>query len=338
MRTRRTSRLDATFLVVVALALASPAFPGDGRTPVYPTAPPTTVTIASPGSYYLTDDFDYSSFAGTAIMITTDHVTLDLAGHTIITRAGAADYAIRIRDSDGIVVHDGRVQNGLVFLENNNRPRVSIDVLRLHIATTASAGNGGIQAWNGSGSGVLSLRLDGNKVECLTSTQGLNLQDTVDSVISNNSIANCNFAIYAQGSTNVVFESNQLTKSATGLYLSGSANRCRVVDNLITECTGDGIYITGAYNYLADNLTASNGRFGIHLAGGAHGNMIQHNATSGNADCGIAVGGSENTAMANNTPDNGPGCTATQSCTGGLASSTGITNGGSANLLCMNIP
>ena len=57
-------------------------------------------TISAPGSYCVQQDLSYSALSGTAITVTSGHVTLDLGGHTIWGSANPASTATGIYGSD----------------------------------------------------------------------------------------------------------------------------------------------------------------------------------------------------------------------------------------------
>lgn len=319
------------FLVV--LVVPSFVVAGDGRTPVTPTSPPSTVVISEPGSYYLTDDFNYPGFGGTVIDITADKVTLDLDGHTIVAGTGPA---IHVASADAVAIRDGNVEGGSygVLVENLTRPRTYFAMTRLFI----SGAGGSFLAWNGTGAGVLSVQVEGSKIDCVAGGDGVGLQDCDDCAVVSNRIAGCNNGIYTDiTTTNLVLEANQVSTCVTGINQNG-ARDTRVVRNTVTSCSGAGIRINGEANLVEGNLASNNGGDGIRAFASALNTTIRDNVSASNAACGIVVHSAAVGVVVtdNRVPGNAGGCTEPQGCGVGPTSTTGI-NAPSATL-CMNIP
>ena len=100
-------RLNATSLLALALGAATVALaqPAEGNR-----INRANIVITQPGTYVL--DRDITSFGDTiAIDVNAWNVDIDLMGHSIIGPGGKNGTGIRIRNAQGVRVHNGTVQN-----------------------------------------------------------------------------------------------------------------------------------------------------------------------------------------------------------------------------------
>jgi hypothetical protein len=110
MKNLKKFAASLTFLVLAFLAFQSSAFAADADkcTPI--SAVPFTISAA--GSYCLTKDISTPSTTGVAISVTSDDVSIDLAGYTLGNLlAGTGTQAIGIQ---GIGLNNVTIQNGTV--------------------------------------------------------------------------------------------------------------------------------------------------------------------------------------------------------------------------------
>ena len=105
------------------------------RTPIRGSGP---VTIATPGSYYLTSNINVTGTTG--VIITASNVTLDLNGFTI---AGSQDNFGVVMGSNTlhVVVRNGTIRNFAQGLLNTGITTVSLSNLRITFAQVSDDRN-----------------------------------------------------------------------------------------------------------------------------------------------------------------------------------------------------
>jgi parallel beta-helix repeat protein len=298
-------------LILLALAaLPLPLAAADGRFPI--SGP---VTIAQPGSYYVTRDFTVGG-TGSAILISSNDVTLDLNGHTIIC-GGAVFYCIeavnrnRIRVTGGAVYGGG---NGIDVYNDSVTGIFTVDHMQLSgqtgsaISVMSTGAATLLQARItdnrivGASAGITLNYLDGGQVErnliertgtgdgiALTSASGVSVRDNTVSGGSRNGIT-----LQSCGSIDV---SNNHVSAATDYraILLNDTNYCRISQNVAVF---EGIALnTSNSNTLDWNMTQCNCSglpfcicFGLSINSGTNNvysnNRGQITAVTGNVDAG----------------------------------------------------
>ena len=353
--------------LLVALGLgAAPLLAGDGRIPVHVPSPAGTISIASPGSYYLTEDLDYTSIGTGAIDITANDVTLDLAGH-VITCSGSV-VCVRAIGVSGLRITNGRIRGGKspvsIIGVASSSSTVAMDLVDVG-GTTSSVNVVSIKSGGGVG-GEMVAELKGNLVACAGTigTVGFYLEDLADGVVERNVVRNCGFGIQSVVTGNTVVSHNQVSGNGVGLSLelnhgeilgnliSGSAtgsglevfgNNNLIALNVASDNQGAGITVDGDRNDLRENTTSENATHGIDVVGDI--NTLEQNLATANTNCGINVSGDQSLVARNRTPGHPSGgtCTAVtnQQLACGLAATgnaSGIQDSGTGNLFCGNLP
>ena len=96
----------------------------------------------------------------------------------------------------------------------------------------------------------------------LTNTDiGIELFESDECLISNNSISNNLFGIYLEGNNNSI-SNNLISNNGWGIYLERSNN---IVSNNNISSNGCGIELPGSKNIISDNIISSNKRYGIYI-------------------------------------------------------------------------
>jgi parallel beta-helix repeat protein len=198
------------------------------------------VTIAAPGSYYLTANINVAGT--TAVIITASNVTLDLNGFTI---AGNLDNfgVVMGGNALNVVVRNGTIRNFAQGILNTGVTIVSLS----HLTITENLRNG--VAFDSDGIGVF---IDGCTID-------RNQQD----------------GIVALGSLMVITNSTVVSNGHDGIELSGSANVV-IRGNRVDDNGGSGIHAaihfegdSAPSGTILDNVLLHNGRFGIETSSAA---------------------------------------------------------------------
>ena len=209
----------------------------ESRTPIRGPGP---VTIATPGSYYLTSNINVAGT--TAVIITASNVTLDLNGFTI---AGNLDNfgVVMGANTFNVVVRNGTIRSFAQGLLNAGVTIVSLSNLTI----TENLRNG--VGFDSDGIGVF---ID----DC---TIDRNQQD----------------GIVALGSLMVITNSTVVRNGHDGIELSGSANVV-IRGNRVGDNGGSGIHAaihfagdSAPAGTVVDNVLFHNGRFGIETSSAA---------------------------------------------------------------------
>jgi hypothetical protein len=95
------------------------------------------VTITAPGSYYLTTN---ATVAGTAILLQSSNVTVDLNGFTLSGDGGTTDYGVWVNPTShvqNVTVRDGRFHNfaGAVSVGGEGADNILVENIQMHTST-----------------------------------------------------------------------------------------------------------------------------------------------------------------------------------------------------------
>jgi parallel beta-helix repeat protein len=313
---KRALALGAVFTV---LGLTQPAA-DNGRIPVF--APR---VINRPGHYVVTRDI--SATAGSVVLIRANDVTLDLNGHTLTLPTGT-DAIILIDNTlatRGVTIRNGRLVGGInaivtPFLGHPSQVRLedleiancsgtaviffdpeSVEITRCHVHD----GGAGISAQASSTQFV--GRILNNKVERVGSF-GILLLGLLSGEVSGNVVTDIGSAsvgvagiqIYGPGvpgteSGAVIVARNVVStlpggSDDDGMIILENSPGDLILDNVVTNCGGDGILVRGDQTRVEGNIVSGNGGDGIRIvsagAGGSW-NHLEGNQTQGNGSCGI---------------------------------------------------
>ena len=359
--------MKRTLSAIVCLWAGALAQAGDGRKPVYVPSPVATIGIATEGSYYLTENLDFSGSGIPAINIAVDNVNLDLRGHTVTCDTSVDCILVSTGAFDGIRITNGVIRGGLraIYYSWSGTAVHSISVDRMDIGGMNPTGGVGISLHASSGTVVASIT--DNVINCDSATaNGMELYGVGNSVVKGNVASNCGSGIYvSSASFNVSVTDNQLSGNEYGVdtfsdngditHNLASGNRLSAIyvggdNNLVAfnvasfTYQGYGIRVVGHHNNVRENSAIDNDYDGISVQSGSTLNTIEKNVATGNFDCGIRVAGDNCLVVENRTQDNPNGgfcgaATQTLACgVAGAGNANGITNLGSGNLLCGNLP
>ncbi len=207
------------------------------RTPLHG---PGTVTIAAPGSYYLTSNINVARVP--AVVITASNVTLDLNGFTL---AGNLDSfgVVMGGNTLGVLVRNGTIRNFAQGLLNAGVTIVSLS----HLTITENLSNG--VGFDTDGIGVF---IDGCTI-----------------------VRNQRDGILALGATMVVTNSTVASNGHDGIELGDSAHVV-IQGNRLDDNGGSGIHAaihfvgdSAPTGTIIDNVLVHNGRYGIETSSAA---------------------------------------------------------------------
>lgn len=308
--------------ILFCLLLANSVFAAEGKIPIDDarncSAGAGAITL--PGSYFLSDNIDNtdssngSCVAGNAIVVQSDHVTIDLMGHTINV-SGAFD-GIYANGYTDIEIRNGKIVNntggfaGIELTQPGGEFRITdVTVIGfsdygIHIVSALACSDpraravvsnnnivGGLKGINLNC--AQSSRIEDNQVR--GATDGIILQNTVDSIINNNiSNQNNSGGIVVDMSNNLAITNNVVAKNANVGILIKSTNTSIISRNNASSNLGHGIQLDGSVggavsNMVTYNNASNNGGLnnGIFIDTGAAQNAIDWNVTSNNPGCGI---------------------------------------------------
>ena len=337
--------------VLTVLGLTQPAA-DIGRIPVFA---PTIISRA--GHYVVTRDI--SATAGVVIEIRANDVTLDLNGHTLALPAGPdpiilIDTTLATR---GLTVRNGRLvggSNGIdtpypghpfrVRLEDLEIANCSLTAINLfepesveitgcHVHDVGSAGmsvhedsalcvgrilNNTVERAGGFGMvilGLLSGEISGNVVTDIGSA----------------TVGVPGILVYGSGlpgtQSGAVLVAHNVVRTLPGgtdddgIVILENSPGDLILDNVVTNCGGDGILVRGDQTRIEGNLVSGNGGHGIRIGTAGSGgswNHLEGNQTQGNGGCGISFETSNAHVYRNNI-------------VGGNGVVPGLCNGGGAN-------
>jgi parallel beta-helix repeat protein len=289
--------------------------------------------ITQPGSYYLTQDINFTQ-AHDAISVECNDVTIDLMGYTL--KGPHANYTgIYITGRKNVEIRNGTVRDFIVGIAEGSTAGRGHRVINIRaISNTyegiylSSSGNlvNDCAATENGGNGIYALGSDstitGNTVSY---NSGSGIYATNGSTITGNTASyNGIRGIHAGGNGSIVTGNTVSNNSADGIYVdngstiagntasynSGSGicvpggGGSRITGNMAAHNTQDGIKVY-AHNTVADNTFNYNGESGdgagIHATG--TGNRIEGNHVSCN-DRGIDVDSTTNLIVKNSAKDN----------------------------------
>jgi parallel beta-helix repeat protein len=272
---RQAARCIGSGLVV--LALAQPLYAVDGVTEINQVrataggvtsgdSPGFPVTLNHPGSYRLTGNLTVSTADTTAIVISSDNVTLDLNGFTISCSTGvgpcSSGNGVGIdAGQDNVTIIHGTVRDmgkdGIVAGADARIERVSALAnhhygILVGAASTLTANTANSNGYDGLGCGA-SCTITGNTAR--NNTRG-GIETNSDCTLSQNTTNNnSTFGIYCNGGCTIDY--NTANGNGTGISLLGGN---AIVGNTARNNTNSGIVAIGADSgYSLNTLTGNNG-------------------------------------------------------------------------------
>jgi parallel beta-helix repeat protein len=257
--------------VLFPLLAAAPSAPAPTPAP----APDLRITgqrvIEQPGYYTVMNDFTVAK--GVPILIKSENVTVDLAGHAI---TGNPEHPV-ILTEDQLGLENIRVTGG-----------------------TLIGGHHGVQISVAGSNARKSARVDHLTIFNSASAAGIEiagnddrpaLPGRADAVITDNVIRNpaggCFFGILLAHSSSATVKNNVVTGCQRGLVLNDVENGA-VEGNQFTENSYAGISLEQSrFNRIENNQLSSNGAYGIVLSGSN--NVIERNLFMNSAGTGLAI-------------------------------------------------
>jgi hypothetical protein len=247
-------------------------------------------TIAGAGSYYVTSNL-VGIVSQSGIRITSDNVTLDLTGYTLIGVPGSLDGVSVSGVRRNVVVRNGIVRDwggdGIDALSTDNG----------QFEDLLSTNNGGSGIKIGTSSTIKGCEGSYNGLNGIESAAYSNIVDCVAVSNGDNGIS------VGAGST---ISACSTTKNATdGVHASTLGAGIVVTGCVAKENNGDGIEVI-ASSIVANDTSDENGAVGdgagIHVTGG--GNRIDSDNVTNN-DRGIDIDAASNLVIGNSATNNG---------------------------------
>jgi parallel beta-helix repeat protein/putative cofactor-binding repeat protein len=316
LRRRGMMKRVLLFSLLAGLLGASVAVAAPGSIPISQ-----PIIITDPGHYVVTRDFEVA--AGVAIDIQSDHVDVDLNGHTI-TSTSLVDAVISVDDVNFVRIGNGMVIGGLYGVESASTAGITLMIERVAVSGTGSdgmhlagilhaavnscvitqAGNSGLYvAPPPAGEPVSGHLVDNSIIEA--SNRGIYLAFARDVVIEGNVIAGANggcISFGGVGGGNIIKRNSCSLKvdgviPAIGIQLDSDNNQ--VLNNTVKGFSHAGIMVLSDGNRIAENVVAdtvvigSVTGAGILVSGGLGPdvvrNLIEGNQIEDNAGCGILL-------------------------------------------------
>lgn len=337
----RASALAATVLVIT---FAATALAGDGRIPVYALVPPATITLTQPGSYYLTDDIDYSALVGDALVISADNVTLDLDGHTITghTGAGATGATISVTNRTGVRITNGTIRGNAqgVKVVSTTLPVVSCTLDSLRVLGQVAATSTALSFSSPSSAFRITPAIEDIVVECSAAGTGIDIVNGLGGRIQEVTLWNCGTGIKLTGSENDAVTRCAIAGGYDGIVLWTGTRYAQIADNTIASqgAGSSAILLYQTIGCTVSRNTVTGDYSGIHLVGATRSNVDQNHSSSSN--CGIVIEApSTINVITNNRAPGSTGCSVAQACGSNPATAVGISDtSGGGNTICFNLP
>lgn len=245
----------------------------DPRIPIYPDSFP--VTIAEPGSYYLTGSV---STSGNGIIIQTHDVTVDLMGFKL---DGGTGLGIDGSSYDRITVRNGTIQGW-----SDTGVRLGNSAVVKDLIVRANLGNGIEVGYDALVVGCSSVW---NNLHGIVAAAGSLVKDCASSTNTQNGIwINVPIASYGAVVTGCVVDQNSRNGIRVDGYVTVVGNHVHGNDS--NGANGKaGIWVYGSYNRIEGN-TVLNNNIGIDLDGSR--NVIAKNTVGDSFTTNFDVGGS----------------------------------------------
>jgi len=225
------------------------------------------LTITQRGSYYLTQDVNFTDTAHNAITVECNDVTIDLMGYAITGPNSTSYHGIYMNGRTNVEIRNGTVRDFMNGVKEN----------------LSSKGHRviNIRAVSNSDTGIYLNGMSHLIKDCTAVENGSGIYANAGSTVTGNTASyNGGYGIFAWGG-------------------------CMVTGNTAAYNTGDGIYVATG-NSVTDNVCCVNGAngdgAGIHVAL-ASGNRVEGNCVMGN-DRGIDVDGPNNLIVKNSAVSN----------------------------------
>lgn len=220
-------------------------------------------TISTPGSYYFTQNLQFTASSGNAITISASGVTLDLGGFTLSSSSGVAGNAIVVGSVSGVTVKNGHITGNTTVAISGTAPKTW---------TVTPAGFGiGIKD-SATGSRYQELGIQGCRTVGLDAISG---ENTIIEKISVS--ANGTHGIYSQFCS--ISNCSANSNGSIGIFASLS----NVINSTANENKSNGI------SSINGNVTSSNayenGDNGISASG-----SVTNSTAYSNENAGISVG------------------------------------------------
>jgi hypothetical protein len=176
--------------------------------------------ITSPGTYVLGANLTLSSVTGGAIVIRTNHVTLDLAGHYLFNpnppSSSPLSWGVYVENGANVTIQNGIIVNFFhgVFFTYSTALNSGNVVQNLRLTNPII----GIQLFKAAGSIVRNNQIRGPG--STTSTTGIEIDGGGGNLVSGNVVSDFGVCVFAEGG-NYFFE-NMVSNAIIGFDLSNT--------------------------------------------------------------------------------------------------------------------
>ena len=241
------------------------------------------VTIDTPGSYYFTQDLEFSAATGHAIEITADHVTLDLNGFRLSSTDAVTGNGVHSTKSFGTIKNGNIVGKTTV---SNIGTTWDVDAKGFSFGIRVLVGRSNrVDGLTVSGCRLMGIEAGGNSqvTHCVASQNGAGGFTTSESSTISHSISSQNGAGFLMLTGGVISACSSTENKSNGFSLDDvSMNSCMAFKN-------GGAGIDSRKGVVSNCVSNDNGTFGIVNSGPSL-TLIIGNFVSGNGTAQIAGG------------------------------------------------
>ncbi len=312
-------RKEVIFFIIgtVFLAATGPAFAAEGRIDLFTLGGGPPFVITSPGHYILTKSLTIGG--GSAVVIKSDCVTLNLNGKSITSTSGSGNI-IQIADGvSDVTIYDGCLTGGWRGIDYTTTSGAGT-IARIHDVQVRNANDRGISIL-----GARNVEISSCQVERVKGSFGIyvdGLSTPFTGKFADNTVMDvAGWGLYAQGLEGGEVTGNRVRQfggtqpGAAGIWLDGQSaffvGGNKIAENKISFGGGDddGLVVGDASrnNLIQDNTIYENGRYGLWLPS-SDGNTVENNVIGRNGSDGIRVQASfglRNLLEGNNIESNG---------------------------------
>ncbi|MEZ5384186.1 MAG: right-handed parallel beta-helix repeat-containing protein [Prosthecobacter sp.] len=231
------------------------------------------VIISSPGSYYFTENLEFSDTSGDAIKITSGNVTLDLGGFTLSSTSGVTGSGVKVNgDLSNVVIKNGNISGNSTVTISGTAPNQTW-------VTSAAGFAIGIDVTNVPNTSTTSISVDRVRVDGCRAT-GISAQGGVitNCIASFNvligivaskggNVASCTAQFNGQSGISAADGTVTSSRATFNGFVGIGASRGSVTDSMASNNGGDGI--AASHGSVNNSTAMSNGSSGIAAAFGS---------------------------------------------------------------------
>lgn len=264
------------YVAATVLSALTVSHAADGRIPIYE-AP---FTITEPGSYYLSRDITHEG-PGSALVIESSNVTIDLEGHTLEMQDENYNNINSFGNYTNIRIENGTVEGGGIGIKVSNSSGGKDLTVRLTDLLVTGARTEAIKVFANASTNNARVYIARNILKD-NGREGIELTNVTDGIVSDNVIAevsagvadvpgirltNCDAlkisrnsvskftgnGIHAYNINGIVFEENSLSRNTgAGLWMDGAQYVALRGNTAVFNGGGGLIYTTNIANYFDD--------------------------------------------------------------------------------------